>query len=98
MRWFLSTDARDIGILYLILSGFAGVLGTSMSMAMRLQLMDINQSSVLHLPNNVYNNIITVHAILMIFFLIMPAMFGGFGKIWLSLLIFLLFCTKMMDL
>ena len=82
MRWLYSTDARDIGILYLYLSAFSGILGTSMSMGIRLQLMDINQSSVLNLPNQAYNNMITIHAILMIFFLVMPAMFGGFGKIY----------------
>lgn len=80
MRWFYSTDARDIGILYLLLSAFSGILGTSMSMYIRLHLMDINQSAVLHFPNQLYNNVITVHAILMIFFLVMPAMFGAFGK------------------
>jgi len=87
MRWLNSTDARDIGINYLLLSSFAGILGTSMSMAMRLQLMDIDQSSVLNLPNNIYNNLITVHAILMIFFLVMPAMYGGFGNLFLPTLI-----------
>lgn len=86
-RWLYSTDARDIGILYLILSGFSGMLGTMMSLLIRLQLMDINQSAVLHMPNQVYNNIITVHALLMIFYLIMPALFGAFGNLFLPNLI-----------
>ena len=80
-RYLYSTDARDIGNLYLILSFFSGIIGTIMSLLIRLQLMDINQSSVLLLPNQLYNNVITVHAILMIFFLIMPALFSGFGNI-----------------
>lgn len=87
MRWLLSTDARDIGILYLYLSAFAGMLGSGMSLLIRLQLMDIEQSNVLLLPNQFYNNIITVHAILMIFFLIMPALFGGFGNYFVPTLI-----------
>lgn len=87
MRWLYSTDARDIGLLYILLSSLAGVLGTSMSMFIRLQLMDIDQSSVLNISNQVYNNVITVHAILMIFFLVMPAMFGGFGNMFLPTLI-----------
>ena len=87
MRWLFSTDARDIGVLYLLLSFFSGIIGTFLSMAIRLQLMDINQKEILSLPDTVYNNIITVHAILMIFFLVMPAMFGGFGNIFLPSLI-----------
>lgn len=87
MRWLYSTDARDIGVLYLILSGLSGMLGSAMSLLIRLQLMDINQTSVLQLPNQLYNNVITVHAILMIFFLVMPALFGGFGNYFVPTLI-----------
>lgn len=79
-RWIYSTDARDIGILYLLISAFSGMLGTTLSMFMRLQLMDIEQSSVLNMPNQMYNVLITVHALLMIFYLIMPSLFGGFGN------------------
>lgn len=87
MRWIYSTDARDIGVLYLYLSIVSGMLGTAMSMIIRLQLMDIDQSSVLNLPNQLYNNVITVHAILMIFFLIMPALYSGFGNYFVPTLI-----------
>jgi len=87
MRWIFSTDARDIGILYLLLSALSGMLGTVLSMLIRLQLMDINQSAVLHLPNQFYNVIITVHALLMIFYLIMPSLFGGFGNLFVPTLV-----------
>lgn len=87
IRYLFSTDARDIGILYLILSIISGVLGSIMSLLIRLQLMDINQIEVLGLSPQIYNNIITVHALLMIFFLIMPALFGSFGNLFLPSLI-----------
>lgn len=87
IRWFYSTDARDIGILYLILSALSGMLGSMMSLLIRLQLMDINQSSVLNLPNQMYNVIITLHGLLMIFYLIMPSLFGAFGNLFLPNLI-----------
>nr|YP_010554948.1 cytochrome c oxidase subunit 1 [Amoeboaphelidium protococcarum]UYP50880.1 cytochrome c oxidase subunit 1 [Amoeboaphelidium protococcarum]UYP50901.1 cytochrome c oxidase subunit 1 [Amoeboaphelidium protococcarum] len=87
MKWLYSTDARDIGVLYLILSALSGMLGTMMSLLIRLQLMDVNQTEVLNLPNQAYNTIITVHALLMIFYLIMPALFGAFGNIFLPTLI-----------
>jgi len=86
-KWLYSTDARDIGILYLILSGLSGFMGTTLSMIIRMQLMDINQSAVLGMPNQLYNVVITVHAILMIFFLIMPSLFGGFGNIFVPTLV-----------
>jgi heme/copper-type cytochrome/quinol oxidase subunit 1 len=86
-KWLYSTDARDIGILYLLLSIFSGMLGTAMSMLIRLQLMDIDQNSVFQLSNQVYNNVITVHALLMIFYLIMPALFSGFGNYFVPSLI-----------
>ena len=86
-RWIYSTDARDIGILYLLISAFSGFLGTTLSMFIRIQLMDINQSAVLGLPNQWYNVIITVHALLMIFYLIMPSLFGGFGNLFVPTLV-----------
>lgn len=87
MRWIYSTDARDIGVLYLLISAFSGMLGTTLSMFIRLQLMDINQSSVLNMPNQLYNVVITVHALLMIFYLIMPSLFGGFGNLFVPTLV-----------
>jgi cytochrome c oxidase subunit 1 len=82
-----STDARDIGILYLILSFLSGILGSLMSFLIRLHLMDIDNNIILKISSQIYNNIITVHAILMVFFVVMPAMFGAFGNIFLPTLI-----------
>lgn len=87
LKWMTSTDARDIGMLYLLLSGLSGMIGTTMSMCIRLQLMDINQDMLLGISHQIYNNIITVHAIIMIFFLVMPAMYGAFGNIFLPILV-----------
>jgi cytochrome c oxidase subunit I len=49
--------------------------------------MDINQSAVLNMPNQLYNVVITVHALLMIFYLIMPSLFGGFGNLFVPTLV-----------
>jgi len=77
-RWFNSTNAKDIGTLYLIFALFSGLLGTAFSVLIRLEL---SGPGVQYISNNqLYNSIITAHAILMIFFMVMPALIGGFGK------------------
>jgi cytochrome c oxidase subunit 1 len=63
------------------------MLGSMMSLLIRLQLMDINQSEALNLPNQLYNNVITVHGLLMIFYLIMPSLYGSFGNLFLPSLV-----------
>jgi len=37
-RWFLSSNAKDIGVLYLIFALFAGLVGTAFSVLIRLEL------------------------------------------------------------
>ena len=84
-RWFLSCNAKDIGILYLMFALFSGLLGTAYSVLIRLEL---SSSGVQFISDNqLYNTIITAHAILMIFFMVMPAMIGGFGNFLLPLLV-----------
>ncbi len=78
-RWFLSSNAKDIGTLYLIFALFSGLLGTAFSVLIRLELSGPGVQYIA--DNQLYNSIITAHAILMIFFMVMPALIGGFGKI-----------------
>lgn len=78
-RWFLSSNAKDIGTLYLIFALFAGLIGTAFSVLIRLELSGPGVQYIA--DNQLYNSVITAHAIVMIFFMVMPAMIGGFGKI-----------------
>ena len=84
-RWFLSSNAKDIGTLYLIFALFSGLVGTAFSVLIRLELSGPGVQYIA--DNQLYNSIITAHAIVMIFFMVMPAMIGGFGNFLLPLLV-----------
>jgi len=67
-RWFLSTNAKDIGTWYLIFALFSGLLGTAFSVLIR---MELSEPGVQYIADNqLYNSIITVHAILLYFFMV----------------------------
>ena len=67
-RWFLSSNAKDIGVLYLIFALFAGLVGTAFSVLIRLELSGPGVQYIA--DNQLYNSIITAHAIIMIFFMV----------------------------
>ncbi|WP_299970707.1 cytochrome c oxidase subunit I [uncultured Roseobacter sp.] len=97
-RWFMSTNHKDIGILYLITSALAGFVSVAFTVYMRLELMDpgvqymcmegarLFASDAACTPNgHLWNVLITGHGILMMFFVVIPALFGGFGNYFMPL-------------
>jgi cytochrome c oxidase subunit 1 len=84
-RWFWSSNAKDIGVLYLIFALFSGLIGTAFSVLIRLELSGPGVQYIA--DNQLYNSIITAHAIVMIFFMVMPALIGGFGNFLMPVMI-----------
>lgn len=95
-RWFMSTNHKDIGTLYLIFAIIAGIIGGAISGMMRMELAEpgiqyltswvgsgASADEALHL----WNVLITAHGLIMVFFMVMPAMIGGFGNWFVPLMI-----------
>src|SRR5690606_1885110 len=84
MNWINSTNAKEIGTLYLIFSVFSGMIGTAFSVLIRLELSSPGVQ-FLQGDHQLFNVIVSAHAFVMIFFMVMPGLVGGFGNYFLPI-------------
>lgn len=83
VRWFASVNHKDIGVLYIILRVLAGLIGGMLSWLLRLEMCSAGNNYVFN--NHFFNVLTTAHAIVMIFFFLIPSLISGFGNILLPL-------------
>ncbi|WP_213684442.1 cytochrome c oxidase subunit 1 [Roseicyclus sp.] len=100
-RWFMSTNHKDIGILYLFTAGIVGLVSVIFTVYMRMELMEpgvqymcaegarLTAAAVEDCTpdGHLWNVMITGHGVLMMFFVVIPALFGGFGNYFMPLMI-----------
>merc|ERR1739846_305080 len=71
---------KRLGIYYLLSAFIFGISGTLVSVLMRIELYSSGNRIISPENQNFYNISITLHGFLVIFFLVMPGLFGGFGN------------------
>ncbi|WP_312146487.1 cytochrome c oxidase subunit I [Brevundimonas sp.] len=97
-RWFLSTNHKDIGLLYLVFAIFTGLVGGALSGLIRWELAEpgiqlfkegtiIQQLGIVEASKHGYNVTVTAHALIMVFFVVMPATMGGFANYFTPIMI-----------
>ncbi|MBL8639635.1 MAG: cytochrome c oxidase subunit I [Alphaproteobacteria bacterium] len=86
-RWFCSTNHKDIGTLYIIFSIIAGLIGGAFSVMMRMELQEPGLQFITPGNEQMWNVWITAHGLIMVFFVVMPGLIGGFGNWFVPLMI-----------
>src|SRR5260370_32128047 len=89
-RWLMVTNHKDIGTLYLFATGIFGLMAVLLSIVMRLELQSPGVQWLVDSSGNpngqLYNAIVSAHGLYMMFFVVIPSMFGWvasyFAPLW----------------
>ncbi len=82
-RWAYSTNHKDIGTMYLVIAAISAIVGGGASMAIRAELAAPGIQLISDFQ--FYNVLVTAHGFIMVFFVVMPALIGGFGNWFIPL-------------
>ena len=82
-----TTDHKVIGALYISFGVLSALIGTFFSFLIRSHLAYPDQSGILMDNVSLYNSVVTLHGIIMIFMFVMPVLIGGFGNFFLPIMI-----------
>ena len=85
-NWLYSTNHKQIGILYLIIGVFSSFIAAAMSIVIRIEL-SAPGGQILSQNYQLYNVLVTAHGLLMLLFVILPIVAGGFGNYFVPMLI-----------
>lgn len=84
VRWLFSTNHKDIRTLYFIFGFLAALVGSSLSLVVRIEIAQTRQTIR---NRQIYNSIVTAHALVIIFFFVIPTMVRGFRNWLLPLMV-----------
>ena len=82
-RWFYSTNHKDIRIIYIVYRVIIGFLGGIFSWMLRFEIIVTRNNFVYN--NHYFNVLTTAHALVMIFFFLIPSLISGFGNMLVPL-------------
>ena len=84
-RWFFSTNHKDIGTLYILFALVSAIVGIGLSLLMRLEL--AHPGMQYFADGQMWNVAVTAHGVVMVFYVVMPALIGGFGNWFVPIMI-----------
>jgi len=81
-KWFYTINHKKLGLLYFIYSLITAIMGSYLATCIRLE-MAYPGSPYFNGDSLKYLQVITAHALIMIFFVVVPIFFGGFANYFL---------------
>ncbi len=81
-EWCFTTNHKRLGLGYVAVGGVSTAFGTTLASLIRLELGQPG-SFVFAMNAGGYHIVVSVHAIIMVFFVVTPVIFGGFGNYFL---------------
>ncbi|MFN4182053.1 MAG: cytochrome c oxidase subunit I [bacterium] len=82
LAWILSTDHKRIGILYLVSMLTFFLVGATLGLLIRLELIAPGPTIV---SSQTYNSLFTLHGVIMIFLFVIPGLTAVFGNFFLPI-------------